>query len=78
MTDQTPRTVCQYRGMQIRDARETIQVVIDGEIPRGVRWSLRNEGFTRQSDTMWEAPATPMSIAAAQAIGGAFFEKETT
>lgn len=71
-----PRTVCRYLGMQICDARDRIQVVIDGEPPRGVRWSLRNEGFSRRSNGIWEAPHTPMSIMAARAIGSEFFGNE--
>lgn len=72
-----PRLVAQYQGLQIFDARDRIQVVITGEPPRGVRWTLKNEGFTRRDNATWEAPNTPMSVMAAQAIGSTFFEQET-
>lgn len=73
---QKPRIVCKYSGMNILDCRERIQIVIEGAIPRGAGFCLRNEGFTRCSKSTWDAPATPMSIATAQAIGNAFFQQE--
>jgi len=73
-----PREVCRYRNMQILDCRERIQVVITGEPPRGVRWTLKNEGFNRRNNTTWEAPNTPITIMAAQAIGSTFFEEQET
>lgn len=71
-----PRTVCVYRGMQIQDCRDRIQVVTDGTWPAGARAGLRVEGFRKRSDTTWDAPSSPMSIAAARAIGNIFFGEE--
>ena len=72
-----PRVVCRYRGMNICDARERVQIVIEGAPPRGMAGSLQVEGFRRINSHTWEAPANPMNYATAQAIGTAFFEKET-
>jgi hypothetical protein len=71
-----PRLVCRYRGLQILDARENILVVIVGEPPVGARGGLRHEGFRRDSNSTWSAPATPMAILAAQAIGTIFFSEQ--
>lgn len=76
MNSNKPRPVVSYKGMQIWDARERIQIVIAGKIPLGAGFCLRTEGFTRRSKTTWDAPHSPMSIAAAQAIGNAFFQQE--
>jgi hypothetical protein len=71
------RLVCQYSGLQIFDARERIQVVLADPQPVGIRACLRHEGFKLRGSGIWEAPATPMSITAAQAIGHEFFGEQT-
>jgi hypothetical protein len=68
-----PRLVVNYGGLQIYDARDRIQIVIDGAPPRGLAGSLHVEGFRRLNASTWDAPANPMNIATAQAIGAAFF-----
>lgn len=72
MTDK-PRLVVEYAGMQIFDARERIRVVLAGEPPRGVRWSLKDAGFEPRGDGTWDSPSSPRQIMLAQSIGNEFY-----
>jgi hypothetical protein len=76
MTD-APRLVARYRGMNILDARDRIQVEITGKIPVEVHGWFRVQGFSRCGNRIWDAPHNTQSIAAAQAIGTTFFSEET-
>lgn len=65
--------VCDYSGMQVFDAREKIRVVLGSNPPRGIRGSLRLEGFMESADGVWDAPSNPKNIMSAQVIGNIFF-----
>jgi hypothetical protein len=72
-----PRVVCRYKGAQIRDAREHVQIVFSVEPPRGVKGCLRIEGFQPTGpDGAWQRRHTPIAVIKAQAICNTFFQPE--
>jgi len=74
------REVVSYQGLnsgiRVLDARDRIRVVLNGDVPRGVKGGLRIEGFKRVAADTWEAPHTPMSIYGAQAVVQIFYEEK--
>lgn len=69
-----PRVVVEYSGMQILNCREHVQVLLGSNPPRGIRGSLRIEGFKENDRGIWEAALTPRNIMSAQAIGNTYFK----
>lgn len=72
MTDEKPRKVCDYQGLQIWNAREFVRVVFTTPPPRGMRWCLKDAGFKPAADGAWERRMCPDAIFQAQAIAKIF------
>lgn len=73
-----PKVVIEYRGLQIRDARDHIQLHFTSmPPPRGVKWCMKDAGFkSSNGGRTWIKPNTPDAIFTAQSIGNTFFTQE--
>lgn len=73
-----PRVVCDFKGLQIRDSRDHIQLHFTTmPPPRGMRWCMKDAGFQSiENGETWIKPHSPMAIMDAQNLANTFFEQE--